>query len=115
MSSIAGGLKSAGAAGMNAAKGAYADHKQEIHGAAMDMGRMGINHAAEMSGISQLQALNGLPAINGMPNVGNLTNFSAPNIGNVSIPSLNPDKLAFGDMFKQFDKDRSGYIDYNEF
>ena len=43
-----------------------------------------------------------------------------PSLGKIpkmmpNLSSLDPSKLMFGDIFKKFDKDRSGYIDYNEF
>jgi len=93
----------------------------------------GINAAGK--GISNLSMpkVNGMgvPGMPGMPGIGGVTMPGLPNMPGIkkvkfpslgkmpklmpNLSSLDPNKLVFGDIFKQFDKDRSGYLDYNEF
>ena len=109
------GMMAAGRAGMN-----------QLKGAMEGMGGMGVQGVGYGNmAMGQLSGIGGFGSMPGMvaPGIGNLGGVpklsSISGIGSLpkmpSLSSLNPDKLVFGDMFKQFDVDRSGYIDYNEF
>jgi hypothetical protein len=105
------GMMAAGRAGANALKNAYGG----VGAAGAGLANMGMDQFNNLTGV-------------GMPNMAQLQGIGMPGMGGIGgmqgmpempgmpgIPSINPDKMLFGDMFKQFDKDRSGYIDYNEF
>jgi len=109
------GMMAAGRAGMN-----------QLKGAMEGMGGMGVQGVGYGNmAMGQLSGIGGFGSMPGMvaPGIGNLGGVpklsSISGIGSLpkmpSLSSLDPDKLVFGDMFKQFDVDRSGYIDYNEF
>ena len=69
----------------------------------------GIGNVGGFGGFGNVGSIGGIGSMGSLPSIGSMPKIM-PNLS-----GLNPDKLLFGDMFKQFDKDRSGFIDYNEF
>lgn len=113
------GAKTAGKATVAGAKAAMNGIGNGLSAAGNAISNININPPS-VGNIGSIGSYGGGVTMPGFPNMPGVKKMKIPSLGKVprlmpNLSSLDPGKLVFGDIFKQFDKDKSGYIDYNEF